>query len=183
MKNSILIFFILSTTIILNAQKSAKDNLPVIELESKSEILETGNLKDGSTIPLKWAESSQVACFPGTRFNEFQGNHILYRVQLPSYSQIKITVKPKDKKDRINVYALRLGVDNMDTPPNIFRAGSCEAAYPIYAGKPNYRKSNKAQSVELMSIRNPYSILIGVAGAVGVKEGEYELEIELLSKK
>ncbi|MBX2870658.1 MAG: hypothetical protein KTR30_01120, partial [Saprospiraceae bacterium] len=38
-----------------------------------------GVLDQGQTMPLRWAENSSVACFPGTRFVEYQGNHVLYR--------------------------------------------------------------------------------------------------------
>lgn len=153
-------------------------SLTVTELEAQTVITKMGNLKDGSTMPLSWAASSQMACFPATRFNEYQGNHLLYRVQLPAYSKMKITVTPKNKKHRINLYALRLGENNMGTPPELNSAISCEASYPIYAGTPNYRQANKAKSVEYISIRKSYTILIGVAGAVDVKEGDFELKIE-----
>lgn len=151
----------------------------VTDLETKALSMIEGNLETGTTMPLKWAESSQVACFPGTRFHEFKGNHVLYRVPLPANSYIKITVEPKNKKDRINLYALRLGADNMALPPDVLRASTCEASYPRYAGKPNYNKANQPQSVEIISIRNPYNILIGVAGAEGILEGDYELKIEI----
>ena len=86
---------------------------------------------------------------------------------------MKITVTPKSKK-RINFYALRMGINNSDSPPNLSRCISSEAAYPKYAGKTNYKKPTKAQSVEYMSINKPYNIVIGVAGAVDVTEGDFE---------
>lgn len=153
-------------------------NAQVIELESKALVTTEGELSKGNTMLLRWAESGEVACFPATRFREFRGNHVLYRIALPAYSNMKITVSPKSSKDRINLYALRLGDGNTDTPPEISRAIGCEAAYPIYAGNPNLRKASKPQSVEFVSIRNPYTILIGVAGAENVLSGAYELKIE-----
>jgi len=165
----------------LQAQTDSKE-FPVQDLETKSKILVSGNLQDGMIMPLRWAENSSVACFPGTRFNEYKGNHLLYRVQMPAASKIDIKVTPKSKKHRINVYALRLGVDNLAAPPNVHSCISCEASYPIYAGKPNYRMAAKAQSVEYISIRKPYTILIGVAGAEGVMEGDFDLEISIGSR-
>jgi len=138
-----------------------------------------GNLEQGQTMPLRWAENSSVACFPGTRFVEFQGNHVLYRMQMPAYSDLKITVQPKDPKHRINIYALRLGINNMGTPPDISSAISCEAGYPIYAGQPNLNAPAEPKSVSYISVARPYNILIGVAGAKEVLEGGYELKIEL----
>ena len=164
------------------AQAVVTEEITVIDLEANSKIIQNGNLNTGFSIPLKWAENSSVACFPGTRFNEYMGNHILYRVQMPAAAKINIQVTPKNKKHRINLYALRLGADNMSTPPNITSAISCEASYPIYAGKPNYNKAAKPQSVEYISINKPYTILIGVAGAEGVTEGDFELEILMGSR-
>lgn len=163
-----------------NAQTN-DDCHEVTFLESKSQIIVKGNLKDGCTMPLKWAEKSSVACFPGTRFNEFKGNHILYNVELPAQSNMTITVSPKSKK-RINLYAVRTGINSSDAPPNLSRAISCESAYPIYAGKTNYKKPTKPQSVEYMSINKSYNIVIGVAGAIDVTEGDFELKIEIIER-
>jgi len=156
-------------------------NVTVHELTVNQVLSLEADLSEGQTIPLAWASSSQVACFPATRFNEYKGNHVFYRVDLPAQSQITITVDPKNNK-RINLYALRMGVDDRMTPPEIQVVGSCEASYPIYAGTPNYQERAKAQSVEFMSIRNPYSILIGVAGAENVLSGAYDLNIEITSR-
>jgi len=150
---------------------------PVTDLDFKSEVVVNSNLNEGQQIPLDWAQNSAVACFPGTRFIEFQGNHVFYRIQMPPAADMDITVTPKSKKSRINVYALRLGADNMASPPDISRAISCEAAYPKYVGTPNLNVASKAQTVEYMSIKKPYTILIAVAGAKDVLEGDYELKI------
>ena len=175
------IIFILWASLLpfLTQGQNEQDCFEVNFLDSNSKVQVNGNLKNGCTMPLRWAENSSVACFPGTRFNEFLGNHILYSIELPAASKMKITVTPKSKKKRINLYALRLGANNSDSPPNISRAISCEASYPIYAGKPNLRKPSKPQSVEYISIRKPYTIVIGVAGAKGVVEGDFDLEIEI----
>lgn len=154
---------------------------PVTEL-SAANISMVGDLKDGKPMPLEWAQNSAVACFPGTRFFEFQGNHVLYRVDMPKASDMKITVTALDKKDRINLYALRLPEGDTSTPPDIARSISCESAYQLYAGKPNLNKANKAKSVEYMSIHRPYSILIGVAGSKDVLEGQFELKVETVSR-
>jgi len=168
--------FFLIFTLTIAAQTSNED-LPVKDLETQAKILVKGDLKTGNQIPLEWAASSQMACFPATRFNEYQGNHLFYRVTLPAQSEMEITVTPKNKKHRINVYALRLGSSNQGVPPNLPSAISCEAAYPIYAGTPNYNIAATSKTVEYMSIRKAYTIVIGVAGAVGVTEGEFELAI------
>ncbi len=142
----------------------------------------TGNISDGQKMSLDWAAQSSVAAFPGTRFEMFDGNHVLYRVNLPAASEITITLTPEDGK-LINLYALRQGVNETATPPNISTAISAEASYPRYAnlggGKTVSDPDNGVRKVELMSIDRPYSILIGVAGAQGLTEGAYKLHVQI----
>lgn len=146
----------------------------------------TGNLKDGVKIlNLRWAESSQVACFPGTRFEMFNGNHVFYRMEMPAASAMTITVIPKDGKT-INLYALRQGMRQQQTPPDVTRAISCEASYPIYANVSKTRrvtnKDDGTRKVEYISVNSPYSILIGVAGAEGLTEGDFTLKVEMKAR-
>ena len=146
----------------------------------------TGNLKDGTQlVSLRWAENSSVACFPGTRFEMFNGNHVFYRITLPAASVMTIVVIPKNGK-AINLYALRQGMRQQQVPPDVTSAISCEAKYPIYAnltsGRRVTNKDDGTRKIEYMSISNPYSILIGVAGANGLTEGDFDLKIEIKSR-
>ena len=143
----------------------------------------TGNIKDGVKLSsLRWAERSSVACFPGTRFEMFNGNHVFYRITLPAASAMKVIVTPKTGK-KINLYALRQGMRRQAVPPNVTSAISCEASYPIYANVSKTRRvSNKdsgIRKVEYISVRSAYSILIGIAGAEGLTEGDFTLKIEI----
>ncbi len=144
----------------------------------------TGNIKDGQIIPLRWAESSQVACFPGTRFEMFNGNQVLYRVTLPAASSMVITLTPKDNA-QLSLYALRQGTRETDqaVPPDVQRAISCEASYPIYAnvggGRVVKNKDSGIRKVEYISVGSAYSILIGIAGAKGLTEGDFTLNITI----
>lgn len=145
-----------------------------------------GNIKDGTKLSsLRWAERSSVACFPGTRFEMFTGNHVFYRITLPAASAMKITVTPANGK-KINLYALRQGMRRQAIPPNVTSAISCEASYPIYANVSKTRrvrnKDDGTRKVEYISVRSPYSILIGVAGAEGLTEGDFKLKIEIKSR-
>lgn len=169
----------LFASILVAQEETTMQKVYQLETPQNQISLFEGELSEGQTMPLRWAENSSVACFPGTRFVEFQGHHVLYRMTMPAYSDLKITVQPKDPKDRINIYALRLGINNQDTPPNISSAISCEAAYPIYAGDPNFNAPAEPQSVSYISVNRPYTILIGVSGAKGIVEGAYELKVEL----
>lgn len=146
----------------------------------------TGNLKDGGKLSsLRWAERSSVACFPGTRFEMFNGNHVLYRITMPAAARMTITVTPKSGK-RINLYALRQGMRRQQNPPNITSAISCEASYPIYANVSKTRrvtnKDDGTRKVEYISVNSPYSILIGVAGAEGLTEGDFTLKVEMAAR-
>ncbi|NNF00262.1 MAG: hypothetical protein HKN25_14680 [Pyrinomonadaceae bacterium] len=143
----------------------------------------TGNIKDGARLSsLRWAERSSVACFPGTRFEMFNGNHVFYRITLPAASAMKIIVTPKEGK-AINLYALRQGMRRQQVPPNVTSSISCEASYPIYANVSKTRrvtnKDDGTRKVEYISVGSPYSILIGVAGAEGLTEGDFKLKIEI----
>lgn len=146
----------------------------------------TGDLAKGQKLSsLRWAEKSSVACFPGTRFEQFDGRHVLYRMTLPAASKMTITLTPKDGK-AINLYALRQGMRSQQNPPDISSAISCEARYPIYANLPSGRRATSEddgiRKIEYISVRSPYSILIGVAGAEGLEEGEFTLKVEITSR-
>ena len=172
-------------TVETEKQKPVKVN-PISLPEGYTAGQVTGDLKDGTKLSsLRWAERSSVACFPGTRFEMFTGNHVFYRITLPPYSSMKVIVKPKEGKE-INLYALRQNMRAQTVPPNVARAVSCEASYPIYANVSRTRtvrnKDDGIRKVEYISVRSPFSILIGVAGAKGKTEGEFTLQIEIKSR-
>lgn len=167
------------------AQRQLSPKVTMLNLPANSTAGEiVGNISDGQKISLRWAESSQVACFPGTRFEMFDGNHVFYRVTLPAASSMIVTVTPKNNAN-ISLYALRQGSRPTDqtVPPNVRSAISCEASYPIYANLPGGRivknKDNGTRRIEYISVNSPYSILIGVAGAKGASDGGFKLNIEI----
>ena len=142
-----------------------------------------GNIQTGQKIALQWAERSSVACFPATRFEMFNGNHVFYRVTLPAASAMKIILKPKNNKG-LNLYALRQGVrGGQSVPPS---AITCEASYPMYAnlggGKTVTNADDGTRKLQFISVRDPYSILIGVAGAKNLTEGDFTLRIEITAR-
>ena len=93
-----------------------------------------------------------------------------------------LTLVPKDNA-AINLYALRLNDGSTDVPPNITRAISCEASYPIYANISKTRtvsnKDDGTRKIEYISVNSPYTILIGVGGAKGLTEGDFTLNISI----
>jgi hypothetical protein len=151
-----------------------------IKAKRGQEVSLKGNLRDGKVIPLEWAQLSTMACFPGTRFQEFQGAHVFYWMDLPQRSEVTITVKPLQGK-RINVYAYS-GFDGRTLPPQESSCVSCEAGYEQWsAAKPpsDFSKAAGSQQVRLRAVNQPYRVLIGVAGAEGVQEGDFELKVRL----
>ena len=141
-----------------------------------------GNIADGIQIPMRWAERSSVALVPGTRFEQFNGNQVFYRIEMPAASTIKVRMVPENGK-KINLYALRQSVQGQQqVPPNVTSAISSEASYPIYANTGRRRIQNKDKGyreVEFDSVNRPYSILIGVSGAEGELEGNFLLNIQI----
>ena len=185
MKSPVLSLLLILCLSFLSLPALAQDETQVQLIScAKGETVQiAGDLSAGQQIPIDWAASSQVACFPATRFVEFQGNHVFYRVELPRYSKIIITVQPEGRK-RINLYGMSQGADpsRHAVPPQITTAASCEAAYPKYVGTPNLSQGGASQSIELNAINNPYSILIGVAGARDVLEGGFTLQVQIADR-
>ena len=141
-----------------------------------------GDLSNGKIIEdLSWASTSSNACWPGTQNKKFRGNHVLHGFSIPPYSEVTITVIPDDKSKNFSLYGYQVGTTSFPVVPNLPRCVSCEADH-----KWDYPKRGKTQdhtrSIFFNSIRNPYNIFIGVAGAEGVTSGSYTLKIELKSK-
>ncbi|HMS39444.1 MAG TPA: hypothetical protein PKE69_04405 [Pyrinomonadaceae bacterium] len=189
MKSTIKIFIfitVLATTIFSQTTNEKSVKVTPLTLPANSTIGEvTGNIKDGQILSsLRWAEQSNVACFPGTRFEMFNGNHVFYRITLPAASAMTVTVTPKNNA-QISLYALRQGssANDQTVPPNVKSAISCEASYPIYAnlggGRTVKNKDAGTRKIEYISVGSAYSILIGVAGAKGATEGEFVLKVEI----
>lgn len=189
MKNTVLIFIALIMVVVgvadINAQTAAKTGpkVTLVTMPANSNVGEIkGNINEGTTIPLRWAEQSNVACFPGTRFEMFDGNMVFYRVAMPAASSLKITVTPEEGK-QVSLFAIRQAAASTATPPNITSAISCEANYPIYAnmggGKVVRNADTGIRKVEYISVNSPYSILIGVAGAKKATDGAFTMQIEI----
>lgn len=144
----------------------------------------TGNLNQGAPMTdLSWAWSSNNACFPETQKQKFTGNHVLYYTDLASYSEMEITVVPKDPEANFSIYAYQVGtVSENKLVPNLSSCTRCEADH-----KWDYKKRGKTQDhtrtvKDILALANPFQVVIGVVGADGLAEGEYELHIKLKTK-
>ena len=139
----------------------------------------TGNLSEGEPLSeLDWAALSNVACFPGTRFVEFEGNQVFYSVTIPQGAELIATVTPLGERKRINLYGY-IDFDGSNVPP-VTSVTSCEAGYELYVGSPDLTQPGEPQSISFaQAVNRGFTAFIAVSGAQGVTEGEYELRVEL----
>ena len=141
-----------------------------------------GDLADGTVIrSLDWADNSSVACFPGTQNKKFNGHHVFFVTEIPRYSVMDITLIPDDKNSNFSLYAYQDGTTSKAFPPELHSCVSCEADH-----KWDYPKRGKTQdhtrSVSLNAVNNPYRVVIGVAGAEGLKQGGFRIQIATKSR-
>ena len=159
-------------------------NIISVEAVANKTVEVTGNLNQGEKMEtLRWAWNSAVACFPETQVQKFTGNHVLYLVDLPRYSEMEATVIPDDKSSNFSLYAYEIGQLTEDNlVPNLSSCIRCEADH-----KWDYKYKGKTQDhtrtvKNLVAINNPYQEVIGVVGADGLIKGEFTLQIKLKSR-
>jgi hypothetical protein len=138
-----------------------------------------GNLSAGRRLrSLAWASTSSNACFPATQNSKFTGNHVFFATSLPPHSIMTVTVSPKSANANLSIYGYEIGTNNFTLPEDLQTCVTCEADQ-----KWDYPKRGKiqtsARSITFNAIGNSYNIFIGVAGANGLADGEFALEIAL----
>ncbi|SHG70221.1 hypothetical protein [Winogradskyella jejuensis] len=177
MKTKLIILALLLSSLSIYSQK-------VIQYQDGNDLFIKGNLSEGKPMTdLSWAWQSNNACFPETQKKKFTGNHVLYYTDLPVYSEMEVTVVPKDPSKNFSIYAYQVGkVSENKLVPNLSSCTRCEADY-----KWDYKRRGRTQDhtrtvKDLLAIRNPFQVVIGVVGANGLVEGEYELHIKLKSR-
>ncbi|NMB75699.1 MAG: hypothetical protein GYA21_11295 [Myxococcales bacterium] len=154
-------------------------NVTEVKAEKGKSVTVEGKLETGSPMTdLSWASSSQVACFPATQNEKFQGNHVLYSTSLPPKSVMVITLVPKDTNANMSLYAYQIGTTNFDLPPQLGRCTSCEADHKWDRPKKG-KTQDHTRSVTLNATTNPYNVVIGVAGPKNVTAGEFTLKVEI----
>lgn len=169
-------------TFLFNAVMDAQNNVPIqLDIHSTDNPIQVyGNLADGFLMnDLSWAWNSSVACFPKTQEEKFTGHHVLHQIDLPAYTSLEITVIPNDRSANFSLYAYEVGqVRSNNTVPNLSSCVRCEADHERdhsrRGGQDHTRKVT-----DILALRNPYQVVIGVAGANGLKQGEYELQIKV----
>ncbi|MBR9921544.1 MAG: hypothetical protein GYB31_11960 [Bacteroidetes bacterium] len=182
MKSLVLQCFILLLPIIMKAQDHIVTSL---EWEANQTQEVKGNLEEGAPMEdLSWAWDGANACFPGTQSHKFTGNHVLYIIPLPSYSQMEVRVIPEDKNANFSLYAYQTGTGpNPPIVPNLPSCVRCEVDH-----KWDYKRRGKTQDhtrtvTDLLATKNPYQVVIGVVGAEGLDSGAYTLQIKMIKLK
>lgn len=158
---------------------NVKSEFQTVELIPNQSVTVEGSLKNGKIMEsLGWASRRSTACFPATQNLKFNGNHVLFVANMPARSILKITVKPKKSGVNLSIYGYQLASGLIVLPKDLERCVSCEAEH-----KWDYPKRGKTQNdsrtISLNSIGNPYSVVVGVAGANGLTEGDFTLEFNL----
>jgi hypothetical protein len=146
-----------------------------LEIGTDGTVSHDGNLSEGETISLNFASTSSMACFPATENINFNGGHVFYATQMPPHSILTVTVEPKTPGLDVSLYAYQIGTTSNYTPKNVPSAVTCEAGYDAQTDS----NPDEAESVEVNTIKNPYNVVIGVAGADSALAGEYTLRLEL----
>ena len=166
------IFFLVVNTLNGWAQKSPL----LIESVPNQKVWVKGSLAQGNPMPdLSWAWNSANACFVSTKQQKFSGHHVLYQTMLPPRAEMIIRLQPKDPAHNLSLYAYSTSMTDPQVVPDLHHCVSCEASF-----KSDYQSSESDRKVELRAITNPYQVIIGVAGAEGLKSSDYQLEIELI---
>jgi hypothetical protein len=152
-----------------------------IDLDDTGQGKASGDLATGKCTHLGFADDSDVACFPGTENDQFQGNHVFFALRdpLPPRSEATITVKPKPGVD-VNLYGWMDGKNDYLVPPNVPSVLSCEASYPAGVGPGPF---NPGQP-ESISFQNPsdsalYNVFFAVAGPDKVLSGAFDVEVSV----
>lgn len=166
------------------AQQPAPTTFRSIESQANQTVRVTGDISTGETIAdLSFAWSSSVACFPATQRQKFTGKQVLYTTILPSYSEMEVKVIPANKKDNLSIYAYQTGlgeVSDIAYPPS--SCVRCEVDHKWDRRWVGKTQDHTRTAKDLVAIRNPYRVVIGVVGAEGLAEGAYTLEVSLKTR-
>lgn len=162
---------------------TAQPKVHEIEPVPNGEISYSGNLNTGIIMDdLSWAWSSQNACFPETQKKKFTGKHVFFTGVIPKYSEMEVTVIPKDKSKNFSIYAYEIGVDNMRLVPNLDRCIRCEAGHKWDRAVRGKTQDHTRRVTDLIAINRPYRVVIGVTGAEGLSEGDFTLKVTMKTR-
>ena len=174
--------FIVIIIITGSAFAQFSSNVKKIDAKPNKTTMASGDLSQGVEMSsLSWASSSQNACFPATQNKKFNGKHVLFSTYIPPHSEMFITLIPTSKSANMSIYAYTIGTTSSYIPPNLPRCVSCEAEHKWDRPKKG-KTQDHTRTVRLNAINNPYNVVIGIAGADGLKKGSFQIKIKLISK-
>ena len=173
------IFLMMVLTFSASTLGQNQTNIAAIKIEANKTVTVENSLQNGTKLSsLQWASSSSVACFPATQNAKFTGNHVFFSTTIPPHSIMTITVKPKDVSKNLSLYGYEIAPDKTILPKDLQSCVTCEADH-----KWDYPKKGKTQTevrtITLNAVENSYNVIIGVAGADGLTDADFTLEITL----
>ncbi|MEX0289917.1 MAG: hypothetical protein AB3N14_12475, partial [Flavobacteriaceae bacterium] len=159
MKYKALLLFLLLSYITIQAQPKVYS----IEPLPNDTVVYSGNLSEGTFLDdLSWAWSSANACFPETQKQKFTGKHLFFVGIIPKYSEMTVTVVPKDTEANFSVYAYEIGANNNDLVPNLPSCIRCEADHKWERNYKGVAPQDHRRTVkDLVAINTPYKVVIG----------------------
>jgi hypothetical protein len=176
---SFLLAIVLSIGLCGSISAQNKLTATMVEVTGNTTSSVQGSLKDGVKLKsLDWAWMSSNACFPGTQAAKFTGNHVFYVVDLPPRSIMNVTVKPKKDSTNLSIYGYQIAPDKTIFPEDLQYCVTCEADH-----KRDFLRRGElptgTRTMRFNAIGNSYKVVIGVAGANDLTEGDFTLEIAL----
>ncbi len=179
-KNAFLLLF-LSASCALQAQDQMS-LLNKLTLEPGKEEIIQGDLSEGQPMSdLSWAWNSSVACFPAPQAYKFNGNHVLYALELPKYAELEIKLEPVEKETDLSIYAYLVGqLTENSIVPNLSSCQRCEVDHRPDMNWAHRDANDPRRSVQdiLTANRSKY-VIIGVTGANRQKSGAYALSLTI----
>lgn len=150
-----------------------------IQSVANQTVTVAGSLKDGVKLKsLAWASMSSNACFPATQNAKFTGNHVFFVTDLPPHSIMTITVKPRNASTDLSIYGYQIAPNRIVLPEDLRSCVSCEADHKWDYPKRGQTQAS-ARTIRFNAIGNSYKVFIGIAGANGLTEGDFTLEVSL----
>ncbi len=174
MKTNLVLLFIYIPFIMM-----AQNIVQKIEAKNNEIVSLTGNLSNGKKMQdLSWAWNSANACFVEVRKNKFTGNHVLYETEISAYSNMEIILIPDDLNANFSLYAYQIGINSNYIVPNLPNCIRCEVDYKWNRNWKGKTQNHTRTVKNLVAIKNPFKVIIGVVGADDLTEGSYTLTIK-----
>ncbi len=146
-----------------------------LAIDASTPVVVQGSLDGG--LPMcsqDFAWSSQVACYPAPQADLYSGAVRMYALELPKAGQLTLRVTPDPGVD-ISAFALQMGTSSFYTPPHVPTA-ICEQS-----PKKNFDSEGgpgRTETLTIVSTKNPYHVLLVVAGAHGAAKGGFTVEVD-----